>query len=61
MLSRLNLVKIGLEHMLKVVANKRGHLPAQATTTLAGCERPGFASIRLRPIAEHVMLTEGRP
>ena len=24
----------------KEVANKRGHLPAQATTTLAGCERP---------------------
>ena len=27
----------------KEVANKRGHLPAQATTSLAGCERPAWA------------------
>ena len=29
--------------LCKEVADKRGHLPAQATTTLAWCERPAWA------------------
>ena len=32
-------VDANVEYCAKV-AKKRGHLPAQATTTLAGCERP---------------------
>ena len=43
--------------LCKEVADQRGHLPAQATSTLAGCERPAWARKGRRRHDGHLKIT----
>ena len=43
--------------LCKEVADQRGHLPAQATSTLAGCERPAWARKCRRGHDGHLKIT----